>query len=143
MSLWKATATWVPRGARIADGKTVTLYTGRDEHEAHGAVERIAPLLRWFIGDGIVLLDVTEDGEARVYAYAKPALAAPVPAPSRSPGYPACACGSPMVPGDIAGGVVLGKRELFCVACGVVRATPEQRLRAQTAAKAEREGRAA
>ena len=145
--IFRVVAIWTPAGARIADSSRMTLYRGGDQFAAESAYD----LSTWLVAGarasglrGAIACELRRDSDL-LAAWCR-TIGAPnpgAPAPARSPGYPAHDCGGPMVPGDIAG-MPCGARQLVCVRCGVpVDATPEQQLRAQTAARAEREGRAA
>ncbi len=135
---WTLRATYVPRGARVADGLTLELYSGPDEAPADRWLDFLHEFASWSRCGGRVLLLKTEDKEVW-WDTSIPCHAHDAEWHQPSGGYPSHGCGKPLVPGDIVG-QALKPRELFCVGCyRAVEASPDERLRATTAASHERQ----
>jgi hypothetical protein len=114
------TATWVPGGARVAEGLSVELYRGGDLVVARTHADA---LLQWADEStcgGVVLVDTVGGGEGlRAFAHARPVEQRRPWIRQTAAGFPPHArCGAPLVPLSM-----VGRRSrtqvLFCCGCHV------------------------
>ena len=142
---YRVTATYVPRGSRVADGLTLA-WGHLTMRGADTVVGRLRDFARWSRCGGAIVIDYDythADGYTEPCgSYVVSVWAAEQGPPNRpSAGYPACSCGAALVPGDVAG-VKLKPRQLFCVReQRTVDVGPDVALRARAQGKAEIESR--
>lgn len=137
-------ATWTPPGARMVDSLRLTLYTGDVGGMASDAEDWILAWARESTCGGSLLIETTEDGKPVAWLNRSIQHGDALPGVQPTGGYPAHACGKPMVPADVVGaGVKVPTGCLFCLGClRAVGAPAADRLRAQVAASVERKARA-
>jgi len=143
---YRVTATYVPRGSRVADGLTL-VFGHLTMRGADAVVARLRDFARWSRCGGTIVIDYDYVQDGAVASCAS--YVAQVWGPENvnkhvnrpSAGYPACACGAALVPGAVAG-VKLKPRQLFCVReQKAFSVSADVAMRARAQGKAEIESR--
>lgn len=142
VNAYRVTATYVPRGSRVADGLTLA-WRHLTPRGADTIIARLRDFARWSRCGGALVVDYAHDEATAPAASYVVQVWGPEQAPPNRPsaGYPACTCGGPLVPDGVAG-VKLKPRQLFCVReARAVYVGPDVAMRARVQGKAEIESR--